>query len=63
MHPFLEALDKRPLLFDGAMGTLLFARGASSVRLRRPLYEGEIVTVTATVSKTESRERSGWKAT
>ena len=30
MHPFLEALDKRPLLFDGAMGTLLFARGASS---------------------------------
>jgi len=30
MHPFLEAIDKRPLLFDGAMGTLLYARGASS---------------------------------
>ncbi len=30
MHPFLAKLDERPLLFDGAMGTLLFARGASS---------------------------------
>ncbi len=28
-HPFLEALEKRPLLGDGAMGTLLYARGAS----------------------------------
>jgi len=28
-HPFLEALKKRPLLTDGAMGTLLYARGAS----------------------------------
>ena len=28
-HPFLEALKKRPLLCDGAMGTLLYARGAS----------------------------------
>lgn len=27
MQPFLEALRKRPLLGDGAMGTLLFARG------------------------------------
>ena len=30
MHPFLEEVTKRPLLFDGAMGTLLYARGASS---------------------------------
>ncbi len=30
MHPFLAKLDERPLLFDGAMGTLLYARGASS---------------------------------
>lgn len=29
IHPFLEALAKRPLLGDGAMGTLLYARGAS----------------------------------
>lgn len=28
-HPFLEALKKTPLLGDGAMGTLLYARGAS----------------------------------
>ena len=30
MHPFLNVLEQRTLLFDGAMGTLLFARGASS---------------------------------
>ena len=30
MHPFIAELDRRPLLFDGAMGTLLYARGASS---------------------------------
>ena len=30
MHPFLAKLRERPLLFDGAMGTLLYARGASS---------------------------------
>ena len=30
MHPFLAKLQERPLLFDGAMGTLLYARGASS---------------------------------
>ncbi len=30
MHPFLTKLQERPLLFDGAMGTLLYARGASS---------------------------------
>ena len=29
-HPFLEALKKAPLLADGAMGTLLYARGASA---------------------------------
>jgi homocysteine S-methyltransferase len=27
-HPFLTALKERPLLADGAMGTLLYARGA-----------------------------------
>jgi len=30
MNPFLEKLAERPLLGDGAMGTMLFARGASS---------------------------------
>ncbi len=30
MHPFLTRLDERPLLCDGAMGTMLYARGASS---------------------------------
>lgn len=29
-HPFLQALKQRPLLVDGAMGTLLYERGASS---------------------------------
>jgi homocysteine S-methyltransferase len=29
-HPFLAQLKARPLLCDGAMGTLLYARGASS---------------------------------
>lgn len=28
-HPFLEAIKERPLLGDGAMGTLLYARGAA----------------------------------
>jgi homocysteine S-methyltransferase len=28
-HPFLEAIKKKPLLCDGAMGTLLYSRGAS----------------------------------
>ncbi|MGE0484500.1 MAG: hypothetical protein AB7Q81_10200 [Gammaproteobacteria bacterium] len=32
-----------------ALGADFLARGASSVRLRRPIYEGETVTVTATV--------------
>ena len=30
MHPFLQKLAERPLLLDGAMGTMLYARGASS---------------------------------
>ncbi len=30
MHPFLQRLATQPLLADGAMGTMLFARGASS---------------------------------
>ncbi len=30
MHPFLQRLHERPLLADGAMGTMLYARGASS---------------------------------
>jgi acyl dehydratase len=33
-----------------AIGIDFLARGASSVRLRRPIYEGETVTVSATVS-------------
>jgi len=28
-HPFLQALKERPLLADGAMGSLLYSRGAS----------------------------------
>ncbi|HXF64985.1 MAG TPA: homocysteine S-methyltransferase family protein, partial [Caldilineaceae bacterium] len=30
MNPFLQRLREQPLLGDGAMGTMLFARGASS---------------------------------
>lgn len=30
MNPFLQRLEARPLLCDGAMGTMLYARGASS---------------------------------
>src|SRR6516162_6943618 len=29
-HPFLKAIHEKPLLADGAMGTLLYARGAST---------------------------------
>jgi methionine synthase / methylenetetrahydrofolate reductase(NADPH) len=29
IHPFLQALKERPLLADGAMGTLLYSRGQS----------------------------------
>jgi methionine synthase / methylenetetrahydrofolate reductase(NADPH) len=29
-HPFLTAIKERPLLSDGAMGTMLYARGASA---------------------------------
>src|SRR5579864_3412100 len=28
--PFLQALKERPLLVDGAMGTVLYAKGASA---------------------------------
>ena len=27
LHPFLEAIDERVLVCDGAMGTLLYAKG------------------------------------
>ena len=27
MHPFLEALDRRVLVCDGAMGTMLYGKG------------------------------------
>jgi len=43
IHPFLKALKEKPLLVDGAMGTLLYARGASTeaafeqLNLTRPL--------------------------
>lgn len=30
IHPFLRALSERPLLVDGAMGTVLFSKGASA---------------------------------
>jgi homocysteine S-methyltransferase len=30
MNPFLQKLNERPLLCDGGMGTMLYARGASS---------------------------------
>ena len=30
MNPFLKRLEEQPLLCDGAMGTMLYARGASS---------------------------------
>ena len=29
-HPFLKAIHEKPLLGDGAMGTLLYERGAST---------------------------------
>jgi homocysteine S-methyltransferase len=29
MHPFLQAIKEKPLLADGAMGSLLYSRGAS----------------------------------
>ena len=30
MNPFLQKLQEQPLLGDGAMGTMLYAKGASS---------------------------------
>jgi len=31
MKPFLEAIDERVLVCDGAMGTMLYARASSSI--------------------------------
>ncbi len=48
MHPFLHKLSEQPLLSDGAMGTMLFARGAGSEQcleylvLSRPRWVTEI---------------------
>ena len=48
MHPFLQKLSEQPLLSDGAMGTMLFARGAGSEQcleylvLSRPRWVTEI---------------------
>lgn len=47
-HPFLTAIKERPLLADGAMGTLLYARGASaelsfeSLNLSRPEFVQQV---------------------
>ena len=47
-HPFLHRLMERPLLADGAMGTMLYAKGASSEQcleqlvLTRPGWVTEI---------------------
>ena len=47
-HPFLQRLTERPLLADGAMGTMLYAKGASSEQcleqlvLSRPGWVTEI---------------------
>ncbi|RME62394.1 MAG: bifunctional homocysteine S-methyltransferase/methylenetetrahydrofolate reductase [Caldilineae bacterium] len=48
MHPFLQAISERPLLSDGAMGTMLFAKGASTdqcleyLTVSRPQWVTEI---------------------
>ena len=48
MNPFLQRMAERPLLVDGAMGTMLFARGASGEQcleqlvLTRPSWVSEI---------------------
>ena len=39
MHPFLQKLSERPLLGDGAMGTMLFAKGASVDQCLEQLVE------------------------
>ncbi|MFM7584070.1 MAG: homocysteine S-methyltransferase family protein, partial [Caldilinea sp.] len=47
-HPFLQRLAQGPLLADGAMGTMLYAKGASSEQcleelvLSRPAWVSEI---------------------
>ena len=39
MNPFLAKLRQQPLLCDGAMGTMLYARGASSAQCLEQLVE------------------------
>ena len=39
MNPFLQRLAEQPLLFDGAMGTMLYARGASSEQCLEALVD------------------------
>src|ERR1700722_11842887 len=38
-HPFLQAIHNKPLLADGGMGTLLYARGASTEGVFEQLNE------------------------
>lgn len=53
MHPFLQKMNQRPLLADGAMGTMLYAKGASSAEcleylvLSRPGWVTEVHTAYA----------------
>ena len=48
MHPFLQKLQEQPLLVDGAMGTLLYAKGISNEQnlesfvLQRPEWVTEV---------------------
>ncbi len=39
IHPFLQAIHNKPLLADGGMGTLLYARGASTEGVFEQLNE------------------------
>ncbi|MCB0067054.1 MAG: homocysteine S-methyltransferase family protein, partial [Caldilineaceae bacterium] len=47
-HPFLQRLHETPLLADGAMGTMLYAKGASSEQcleylvISRPAWVSEV---------------------
>ena len=47
MNPFLDKLGQGPLLSDGAMGTMLYARGASSAQCLEQLVETRPEWVTA----------------
>ena len=47
MNPFLGKLQRQPLLSDGAMGTMLYARGASSAQCLEQLVETRPEWVTA----------------